>query len=242
MPSRWTLTLKAECPEAAAPVSPAHLHATTAHLVEPSDGDHHAQTKPYSVAPLKDLGNGRASLHIGWLIDTTRPRLDQRIGERIRFGPQSFRITGAHEDLVPYAALRHLPPARRALLTFCSPTYFARAGRWYPMPDPTLLYNGLARRWNTYAPTGLNVPDTTLDLLLNTVSIAFVDIRSGTLRLAPDRGKRVTFTGQAEYVLTNPYQADAAPLFTTLSIYANLAGVGAQTTHGLGAVEAELAE
>jgi CRISPR-associated endoribonuclease Cas6 len=188
-----------------------------------------------------DQGSGRASLRIGWLMDTARPRLDQCIGEHIRFGPQFFHITDADEDVVPYAALRHLPPARRALLTFHSPTYFARAGRWYPMPDPTLLYNGLSRRWNTYAPTDLNVTDTERDLLLGTVSIAFVDIQSGTRELAPDKGTRVTFTGQIEYVLTGTHWADAAPLFTTTTVYAGLAGVGAQTTHGLGAVETELA-
>lgn len=242
MPSRWTLTLAAERPETAGPVSPAHLHAATAALVEPADGDHHAQTKPYSVTPLMDLGHGRALLRIGWLTDTDRPRLDRRIGDRLRFGSQFFHLVDAREDLVPYPALRHLPPARRALIAFRSPTYFARAGRWYPLPDPTLLYNGLIRRWNTYAPAPTHFTESEQKLLLDTVSIASIDIQSGTHRLAPDRSPRITFTGHVEYTLTGTHRTEAAPLFTALTVYADLAGVGAQTTHGLGTVETELAE
>ncbi|CAL9672396.1 hypothetical protein SUDANB176_07499 (plasmid) [Streptomyces sp. enrichment culture] len=108
MPSRWTLTSVAEAPDHARPIPSAQLHGAAAALVEPPDGDHLAQTKPYSVAPLRNVGEGQACLHISCPDDTDRPRPEQFLGERIRFGSRFFRLTAVDEDHVPCRAL--LPP------------------------------------------------------------------------------------------------------------------------------------
>lgn len=240
MPSRWTLTLAAEHAHAARPITPVQLHAATAALAEAPFGDHHAQTKPYSVTPLLGLGQDRAELRIGWLTDTHRLDLTHTVGTRVRFGAQFFRVLDTRETRVPYQALRHLPPVRRALLTFQTPTYFARAGRWYPLPDPTLLYEGLVRRWNTYAPADSRIEEPDQKRLLNIVALTDVDITSEKIHLGANGATRVGFRGQAEFTLTGTQTHAAQRCFTALSAYAELAGVGAQTTHGLGTVETQL--
>lgn len=247
MPSRWNLTLTPERSDAAKPITANQLHAAVAHLVEPRNdgrnGDHHAQIRPYSVRPLTLLDDA-AGLRIGWLDDTARLRLDQCFDERVRFGSQFFHVEKAEEEYVPYQALVHLPSASRALMTFLTATYFARAGRWYPLPDPDLLFMSLVRRWNTYAPEGCRLGKTKQKLLFDILAIADVEVSSQRVEFGVKGAVRVAFTGRAEFVLTDRRIADvgAAWWFATLSAYADLPGVGAQTTHGLGAVDVELGE
>lgn len=240
MPSRWTLTLTAERPDTARRITPVQLHGATADLVEGSFVDHRAQTKPYSVTPLINLGYGRAELRISWLSDTHRLDLSDRTAEPVRFGAQLFRVLGARETRTSYADLRRLPQARRARMTFHTPTYFARAGRWYPLPDPTLLYGGLIRRWNTYAPPKSRVEESDQKLLVDALTVAEVDITSEDVRLGANGAVRVGFRGKAAFMLTGSRHDCMRQWFTTLSMYADLVGVGAQTTHGLGVTEVQL--
>ncbi|MGC4950335.1 CRISPR system precrRNA processing endoribonuclease RAMP protein Cas6 [Streptomyces sp. DT224] len=231
MPYTWTLRLRAAAPREQQ-VTPAQLHALACTLLEGAAIDHHSQTKPFSVTPLMGAPDapGCALLALGWLDDSTTPPLDKRLGEQVRLGGQFFTVEDAHVTGAPYAALRTLPPSRRVTMDFLSVTYFTRKGRWIPLPDPELLYAGLARRWNTYA--GIPIPDGLITALREAVLLAAHEVRSAPAEIG--QGHRIGFLGQASFTLLRTVDTEVLAAFTALSRFAECAGVGAQTTHGLG--------
>lgn len=248
MPYRWTLVLEAERPGTERPVPPRQLHGLAATLLEDAGADHHAQTKPYTISPLMSApahGRGRtapgatAVVQLGWLPDIPRPDLTPLHGTRLRLGCQFFTVVSAWEEAVPYAALAAAPPAERAVMHFRSVTYFSRAGRAHPLPDPGLLYGSLIRRWNHYAPDQARITDVEEKELLSTVVLSAHDISSSPVDLGA--GTRIGFTGTAAFRLHGQHAGTAQQQqFTALSLFATIAGAGAQTTHGLGTVDLTL--
>lgn len=242
MPHQWRLLLQPSSPAYTPRVTPAQLHGLACALFEGAGADHHRQNKPFRVTPLihADEGDGDppslAALHLGWLDDHTVPAMEKLTGTRVRLGAQFFTVRHVHATAVPYAALREHPPARRAVFDFHSATYFSRRGRWLPLPDPVLLYTSLIRRWQHFAPAHLTLNTERTSALLDTVALAAHEIRSVPVDLEP--GLRIGFTGHAAITLgtaaADAATPDIARTFAALSRYAQIAGVGAQTTHGLG--------
>ncbi|MBH5131259.1 CRISPR system precrRNA processing endoribonuclease RAMP protein Cas6, partial [Streptomyces sp. HB-N217] len=151
---------------------------------------------------------------------------------RIRLGSQFLTVHRTAFEPAPYSALLNAPPARRADITFLSPTHFTDAGRSIPLPDPRLVYESLLRRWNHHAPSPL--PEPTAAGLFDTLLLTAHDTATTTVTLGP--GRRTGFTGTATYALHR--RADTATLraFTALTRFAAVAGIGAQTTHAQGYV------
>ncbi|MGW2320088.1 CRISPR system precrRNA processing endoribonuclease RAMP protein Cas6 [Streptomyces sp. NPDC001680] len=241
MPARWTLLLQAERPDAERPVLPAQLHGLAAHLLEGAGANHHAQHKPYTVSPLLAAPGPRgdtALLRLGWLPDTPRPDFTRLTGARVRLGAQFFTIASAEEEFTSYAGLLSIPPADRAVMRFRSATYFSRSGRWYPLPDPVLLYAGLIRRWNLFAPERARITETEEKELLGAVALSAHDITSQPVDLGA--GNRIGFTGTAAFRLLGQNAMNSPQHFAALTMFATASGIGAQTTHGLGTVEVEL--
>ncbi|WP_158558527.1 MULTISPECIES: CRISPR system precrRNA processing endoribonuclease RAMP protein Cas6 [unclassified Streptomyces] len=201
-------------------------------MLEGAEIDHHGQVKPFAVTPLMGVPNapGHALLTLGWLDDSTPPPLDKRLGEQVRLGNQFFTVEDAHVTGAPYAALRALPPAQRVTMDFLSVTHFTRKGRWIPLPDPELLYTGLACRWNTYADVAL--PDDLITELREAVLLSAHEVKSVPVEIG--HGHRIGFLGHATFTLPRAAAPAVRTTFTALSHFAELAGSGAQTTHGLG--------
>ncbi|MDT9692643.1 CRISPR system precrRNA processing endoribonuclease RAMP protein Cas6 [Streptomyces sp. P9(2023)] len=231
MPTTWHLHLRAERP-VERQVTPAQLHGLACALLEGLGADHHGQTKPFSVTPLMQAPHapGHALLTLGWLDDRTVPPLQKRAGEQVRLGGQLFTIEDIHAQGAPYAALLALPRAERVSMDFLSVTHFTRKGRWIPLPDPELLYTGLARRWNAYAETPL--PPPLITELRETVLLTAHDVKSAPVDIG--QAHRIGFLGHATFTLPRTARPEVASAFTALSHFAELAGTGAQTTHGLG--------
>lgn len=139
---------------------------------------------------------------------------------------------------MPYAALVHIPPAEQAVMHFRSVTYFSRSGRSHPLPDPVLLYAGLIRRWNHYAPEHARITEVEEKELLGVVVLSAHDISSSPVDLGA--GIRIGFTGTATFRLHGQQTPTTQQQFTALSLFAAIAGAGAQTTHGLGAIDLTL--
>ncbi len=232
MPTRWQLLLRPLNPTRPHRVPPAQLHGLACRLLENTATTHHAQTKPFTTTPLVEAPQapGHATLTLSWLDDRTTPPLHTLKGQQVRLGAQHFTVDAVHHAHAPYTALTALPATHRATLTFLSVTYFTRKDRWIPLPDPELLYAGLARRWNTYAPHPL--PDPHITTLLNTVRLTTHELRTSPAHLGP--APRTGFTGHATFTLPTTTPTPIATAFTALSAYAEAAGTGAQTTHGLG--------
>jgi CRISPR-associated endoribonuclease Cas6 len=160
------------------------------------------------------------------------------IGRQVRLGAQFFAVTFAEEEFTPYPALLQVPPAQRALMHFRSATYFSRNGRWHPLPDPVLLYGGLIRRWNLFAPEYAKIGADEERELLAAVALSAHDVASTPVDLGT--ATRIGFTGTAEFRLVGQHTKTTPQRFASLSLFATASGVGAQTTHGLGAMDVQL--
>lgn len=238
MPHQWRLLLQPSSPGYTPRVTPAQLYGLACALFEGAGADHHRQNKPFRVTPLVHADDAdapdMAELNLSWLDDREVPAVEKLRGTRVRLGAQFFTVQHVHTTAVPYTAPRDHPPASRAIFDFHSATYFSRRGRWLPLPDPVLLYSGLIRRWGHFAPEPMAVDPDESSALLDAIALAAHEIRSTPVDLDP--GLRIGFTGHATITLNAAGTAtpDTARTFAALSRFAQIAGVGAQTTHGLG--------
>ncbi|WP_239382494.1 MULTISPECIES: CRISPR system precrRNA processing endoribonuclease RAMP protein Cas6 [unclassified Frankia] len=224
---------------------PRHLLGAAARLFETPDSDHHADTKPFAAGLLRpsagSAGPGKPGdspamtvWRLGWLghgdlPPTWPPRT-------VRFGPYEQPVMGFDADLWPFARLASVGPARRVRLRMLTPTFFSRNGRDLPLPEPVLIVRSLLARWNAHAPDTLTIDDSAARELVGSV---FLDAVSGASEQVPvtEQIRQVGFVGEAELRLLKTASAAAAEVFGALMRFAAIAGVGAQTTHGFGAVD-----
>ena len=228
MPAVVTLDL---VPQPGLRVYPARLHGAACALVEAAwAGEHHAQRKPFSAGPL--IGEaGVARWRLGWLVDRA-PRLSPAT---VHFGPQPCPVLRCDIRNLPFAELAAGPPAWSAELDVISPLYFSRNGRDHPLPDPVLILRSTCDRWNAFAPAQLAVPDEVARELLATVRLASMDGRTVSTPVTATM-HQTGFVGSIRLALGRDAGRDVAGAFAALMRFADIAGIGAQTTHGFGAV------
>lgn len=131
------------------------------------------------------------------------------------------------------AAARLLPnaaPARRADLAFVSPTAFRSGGRVMPFPLPDLVYGSLVGKWNAFANVG--VAEEMRRFAAECMGLSRYRLRTESLR---SRGgsTQIGFTGTCTFTAFNNDRYWLA-VMQLLTDYAFYAGVGYQTTMGLG--------
>lgn len=228
MPATITLTLDlTERPR----IYPARLHGAMCTLLEDLDADHGRQHKPFAAGPLRDAEEG-TRWRIGWLGEQQPPQLP----DSVRFGDVSCPVRGVQYESVGYAGLAQTKPARHAQIETLSPLYFSRNGRDHPLPDPVLIVRTLTQRWNAHAATALAIPEETLHALTDTVILH--DMAGETVRTPVSATmKQIGFLGTVRLGLTKAADRDTQTLFAALMRYATMAGIGAQTPHGFGAIE-----
>jgi CRISPR-associated endoribonuclease Cas6 len=120
-------------------------------------------------------------------------------------------------------------------LRYVSPTTFRRGDRNEPFPLPELVFGGLARKWDAYAPYPMGP-----ELAARMTEAVMLSRYSLTTRMQ-DFGhyRLVGFTGECEYRLpvgTDPVIGQAVRALAAFAFYA---GVGYHTTMGMGQVRAE---
>jgi CRISPR-associated endoribonuclease Cas6 len=147
----------------------------------------------------------------------------------------------AFDDYQSLAARHLLPsgavPASRWTFVLASPTAFRSQGQTQPLPLPGLLFGSLVKRWNAFAPVALPEEG------VKRYAEEMVVISRFSLRSAPGwdrgqderRGLRIGSIGKIAYVALNRdrYWLSALGLLAEFALYA---GVGAQTTMGMGQV------
>ena len=136
---------------------------------------------------------------------------------------------------MPFAALAASPPAWSAELDIISPLYFSRNGRDHPLPDPVLMLRSACERWNAFAPIPLPIPDETARALLAAVRLAAMEGRTVSTPVSATM-HQTGFVGSVRLALGRDATPCLASAFAALMRFADIAGVGAQTTHGFGAV------
>lgn len=212
-------------------VYPARLHGAACAMLEDADAAHTAQHKPFSVGPLIEASTGRTRWRVGWLGSAEPPP----IPETIALGPAPCPVRPARPQRTSFAQLLAGKSVRHAELQFVSPTFFARKGRDLPLPDPVLIMRSLATSWDAHAPPELALPAEVLTALLDTVYLADAAIDTRRAQVSHTMWQ-TGFVGEAQLALTKAADAATTQVFTALTRFAEFAGVGAQTTHGFGAV------
>ena len=211
--------------------TPDQLHGLACAVLEGEGAEHTAGVKDFTVWPLREEPAGQI-LRITLLPDEDcrgRP-----IRTPLRLGSHYFDVRRRIDTHITFAELSQSRRHSTSSLTFETPTYFSRNGRDLPLPDPVLVYGGLARRWNQYAPAELQISESARRALLDGVVICDVDIQAVSSEAA-HRSRRTGFIGRVEFGLIKSGH-QVAPLFSALSRAAQYLGVGAQTTRGFGVV------
>ena len=252
MPTAYIVTFKAiTTGRPAARLAPTlqDVHGLTCRLLEPpGNPDHHNDRKPYAVQlpRASDTTAGEIELCLADLTPTGRipPQLAAAIGQRYRLGSLPLEALAVRRlTTVSYPELRKLGPLWSCEYRFLTPTYFARSGRDYPLPDPQLIIRSLIESWNAHADDDLRIDDGLARELGSRVILTSHTIRTRAIPSGNGR-PRIGFVGTARLGLRAADRQDpdgiaSARLLATLSAHAPYSGVGAQTTHGLGAVSTQ---
>ena len=158
----------------------------------------------------------------------------------------NFRITGATLDekqhpratQTTYEALAapHLmsreSPNRHVDFKFISPMAFRSRGQHLPLPLPSSVFGSLLDKWNAFAP--ITLPEDFKRFADECIALSQFRGRTRVLR-AKDLGAQVGFIGYATFVATHGDRYWLS-LFNILADFARFAGVGYQTTQGMGQV------
>ncbi len=214
---------------------PKQLRGAAGQLFETPEANHHAGMQPFAVGPLI-RGVGSAEWRLGWLSD--RPGPPGWPPPAVTFGPTACRVLARHREWSPFARLAADGPVRRAVMRVLTPMFFSRNGRDLPLPDPVLIAQNLLLRWNALAPAELEIDDAVKRALLDGVYLAGMVGTTAHLPVGP-RLRQAGFVGDVELRLTRATSSAAAQTFGALTRFASIAGIGAMTTHGFGAVEVQ---
>ncbi len=119
---------------------------------------------------------------------------------------------------------------RQLELEFFSPTAFHSGGRNVPLPLPDLVYGSLVERWNDFSPVAVS-PEVRR-FAQECVAISRHELSTRAVAGKGD-GIQIGFVGRCRYVVlrADPYWLG---LLHALTDYAFYAGVGYQTTTGMG--------
>lgn len=123
-----------------------------------------------------------------------------------------------------FIALAQVPSQNTIELEFLSPTSFKQAQAIQPFPLPELVFSSLARKWNAFAPTELQLPEIQWQ-----VFTAAYELKTVALKMKG--GAEIGTKGCVRYQFPDREQAQIA---TTLAHFAGFAGVGRKTAMGMG--------
>jgi len=129
----------------------------------------------------------------------------------------------------PHLLARELP-SPYVEVEFAAPTAFRSAGRTVPLPLPALVFGGLATRWNDFAPVAIS--DEVRRFAEECLAISRYRLKTVAVK-AKGQSVQIGFVGSCRYTALNRDRYWLG-LIQMLADYAFYAGVGYQTTAGLG--------
>ena len=164
---------------------------------------------------------GEFSFRVGEVL--TEPSQTDDRGIRPWVGYSSF------EQLLMQNALQERIPSR-VTLRFASPTVFKSKGRFMPVPLPRLVFEGLVRKWNEHAPVEL--PEEVSQYAEESMAISSYRLRTRVVKFGGERAIP-GFTGTCSYAMLVKDRYWMG-MIQTLAEFSMYAGVGKQTTMGMG--------
>jgi CRISPR-associated endoribonuclease Cas6 len=137
------------------------------------------------------------------------------------------------EDLVQQHTLSPAPPPAGVALRFASPTVFRSSGVNVPLPLPGLVFEGLARRWNAFAPIHIHPEVRRFADECLVITRYQLQTERVTFGEEGERGAYPGFVGVCGYgfQVKDRYWMGLIHLLAAFALYA---GVGTRTTMGLG--------
>lgn len=142
--------------------------------------------------------------------------------------PGAGRAT--YEDLAGRHLLSSGAPSPHVELEFVSPTAFRSAGRTVPLPLPGLVFGSLVERWNAFSPVA--VSEEARRFAEECLAISRFRLSTHTLA-GKEQALRIGFIGRCRYTALNRDRYWLG-VIQMLADYAFYAGVGYQTTVGMG--------
>ncbi len=135
-----------------------------------------------------------------------------------------------YEGLAATHLLPGAPPAPHAELEFASPTAFRSGGLTVPVPLPGLVYGSLVDKWNAFAPVA--VSEEVRRFAEECLAISRYELATRTVA-GKGEALRIGCLGRCRYTAVNRdrYWLGLVQLLTDYAFYA---GVGGQTTVGMG--------
>lgn len=248
MPSTWAVALSMDAPEA---VRLEHLHGLAATWLDAIDGvDHVGHEKPWAISPLGRNGSSTSILEFRFLqdgpdgnplitplVEELLARVDKATTEGLRLGSQFARVVPIEGvSCTPIASTRWsdmakaVRPNRRWEFDLVSPTIFNERKVRHPLPTPSAVFGGLARRWDRWSP--LSLPE----LDLRSIGLVVDLIDGSSVNLSYRASRAVGFVGRVAYKAYGASAQDRCALDAMASL-APYSGIGAGTTHGLGCAE-----
>jgi|GEM_PF-671453 CRISPR-associated endoribonuclease Cas6 len=125
-----------------------------------------------------------------------------------------------------FEKIMQLPTQNLINLQFLSPTSFKQGKNIQPFPLPELVFNGLLRRWNVFAPEKLQFSDVEWSGVVSAYELK-------TYAMKMEGGAEIGAEGSVKYRFADPEQAKIA---TILANFACFAGIGRKTGMGMGRV------
>ncbi len=118
--------------------------------------------------------------------------------------------------------------AEKMSLSIESPMSFKRGDLHYPLPEPTLVFGNLARRWNLVSPCKLpENPD------CGSVSLSFINIKTQPFALRKG-GSILGVIGKLTFIFKG--EENEIRYYNTLLRFAFYSGIGVKTSQGMGMV------
>jgi CRISPR-associated endoribonuclease Cas6 len=220
------------------------------------------QERPFTVSNLWGAGRpaqGEVALSperaVSLRLTSFWPELSNLLASRLLTSPpETITLTGAplrvagvtadsaahpwagqttFADLVQRHTLSPSPPPSQVALRFASPTVFRSSGVNVPLPLPRLVFEGLARRWNAFAPVRL--PPEVARFAEECLVISRYRLQTERVVFGEEgeRGAYPGFVGTCGYAF-RVHDRYWMGLIHLLAAFALYAGVGARTTMGLG--------
>jgi CRISPR-associated endoribonuclease Cas6 len=226
MPRQWTLELAAE-PERPMGRRFDVLHAIACSVFERPDAEHDANEKAFTV---RTGPRGPRTISLTWLDDRNVPAV--RPPKLILVGDEKIPLADVRESAYGYHEIEAGPITTELGFTVSTPALFRHNGHNYLLPDPYITFASLARRYRIYRPeTGPG--DDLIRELGRTIMVAGHRIR--TERFSWHGRTDSGFTGEVRFTLGAEAGRQAREAFGRLGAFAQIAGIGRGTTHGLGA-------
>jgi CRISPR-associated endoribonuclease Cas6 len=125
-----------------------------------------------------------------------------------------------------FEKLVQVPPQSFIDLEFLTPTSFKQGKNIQPFPLPELVFNGLLRRWNIFAPEKLQFPSIEWNGIVSSYEFK-------TYAMKMEGGAEIGAEGFIRYRFTDTEQARVA---TILAHFACFSGIGRKTAMGMGQV------